>query len=205
MSQEDDQASDSAAFVNGEPRATSAAPEGEPPVDQVQNPPSIPDLEARIAEQAAEIAKYQDLLIRDRAELENFKKRMQRDKAEALRYATEPLVRDLLAVVDNLERALEHANAEDDALVAGVRLVLKSLGDVLERHGVVAIDATDQLFDPVQHEAIAQVESPDHQVNQVVVQHQRGYRLHDRLLRPAMVSVCRRNTADTVASAENRD
>lgn len=204
MSQEDDQASDSAAFANGAPSADGDVA-AEPAPAAADPTSSIADLEAKVTEQAAEITKYQDLLIRDRAELENFKKRMQREKVESLRYASEPLVRDLLAIVDNLERALEHAQASDVSVAEGVRLVLKTFGDVLERHGVTRIDAGGQPFDPTQHEAIAQVDSAEHEANHVVVQHQCGYRLHDRLLRPAMVSVCQRKSSDTVASVENRD
>ncbi len=106
--------------------------------------------------------------MRERAEVENFKKRMLREKAEALLFASEPLVRDLLPVVDNLERAVEHADGNGQSVIEGVRLVLKSLLDILERHGVKRIEAVGEQFDPARHEAMAQVESADHAPNQVV-------------------------------------
>ena len=89
-------------------------------------------------------AKNHDLFLRERAEVENFKKRMQREKAEALRFASEPLVRDLLPVVDNLERAVEHADGNGQSVLEGVRLVLKSLLDILERHGVKRLEAVGE-------------------------------------------------------------
>ena len=165
----------------------------------------LQDLQFKLEEQTSEAKKYQDLYLRERADLENFKRRMLREKAEALRFAVEPLVRDLLAVVDNLERAVSHAGEGETLVVEGVRLVLKSLYEVLERHGITRIDATGKPFDPAHHEAIARVDSPDHEPNQVVAQHQSGFLLHDRLLRPAMVSVCGRKSAPSVESPQNRD
>lgn len=163
------------------------------------------DLQSRLDQQVSETQKFQDLYTRERADLENFKRRMQREKSEALRFANEPLVRDLLPVVDNLERAIDHAVDTQSSVVEGVKLVFKAFLDVLARHGVKRIDTVDQTFDPSQHQAIAQVDSPDHAPNQVVAQHQPGYLLHDRLLRPAMVSVCGPKSSDGVESESNRD
>ena len=138
----------------------------------------------------AEIAALKDRALRDQAEVENFKKRTAREKSESLRYATEGLLRAILPVIDNLQRAVDHARTsrEVDALVEGVELVLRSFLDVLERHGVKPVDAHGNQFDPSRHEAIGHVESSE-PANTVVAEHQRGYTLHDRLLRPAMVTV----------------
>ena len=132
-----------------------------------------------------------DLYLRERAELENFKKRLQRDKTEALRFASEPLIRDLLPVLDNLERAIEHADSggNDQTLVEGVKLVLKSAIDVLQNHGVSRVEAIGQPFDPSHHEAVVQVTDSGLEPNQVVEQFLPGYCLHERLLRAAQVSV----------------
>lgn len=148
-------------------------------------------LRQEVAEKTAEAAQNFDRFVRERADLENYKRRAQRERAETLRFGAEQLVRDLLPVVDNLERAIEHAEAkgEGDQIVQGIRLVLKGALDVLARHGVTRIDASGQPFDPAFHEAIAQVESDQVEPNHVVQQFQPGYRLHDRLLRPAQVSV----------------
>jgi len=132
----------------------------------------------------------QELYLRERAELENFKRRSMRDRSEALRYAAEPLVRDVVALVDNLERAVDHArtSGDDSPVTAGVELVLKAAVETLQRHGVVRIEAIGEAFDPAIHEAIAQVCS-DAPANHVVEQFLPGYRMHDRLLRAAQVAV----------------
>lgn len=148
-------------------------------------------LTAELAEKTAEARRNWDLYLRERAEMENFKKRMQRERSETLRYAVEPLVRDLLPVIDNLERAVDHAAAGGNGqpLLEGVRLVLKSALDVLDRHGIKRIDATGEPFDPARHEAVAQVADAHRESNQVVQQFEPGYSLHDRLIRAAKVSV----------------
>ena len=143
-------------------------------------------------EAAREDAKQsQDRWVRERADLENVKRRAAREKADLAKFASEGVLRDLLPVVDNLERAVAHAEGADDPLLSGVKLVLKSLQDVLERYGVKRVKARGALFDPAEHQAVAQIESAVHEPNAVVDEHQAGYRLHDRLLRPAMVTVAK--------------
>ena len=138
----------------------------------------------------AEVAELKDRMLRDRAELENYKRRQARDKADALRFANEGLLRDLLPLIDNLHRAVEHARAskETAAIADGVEMTLRGLTDALERHGVKIVEALGRPFDPTHHEAVAHIES-EHPPNTVVGEHQRGYLLHDRLLRPALVTV----------------
>lgn len=158
-------------------------------------------LEAELVEAQAAAAATQDQFLRERAELENYKRRMQKDKAESLRYATEPVLRDLIGVIDNLERAIKAAREEAareggpsgplGALLTGVEMVLSQFADVLSRHGVSRIAARHEPFDPAHHEALAQVESHEHPAGTVVEEHAAGYRLHDRLLRPAQVTVTR--------------
>jgi molecular chaperone GrpE len=132
-------------------------------------------------------------LLRQAAELENFKKRTIREREESIRFANEALVKDLLPVVDNLERAVAHAQGGGNGkpLVEGVEMVLKGLLDVLNKHGVTPIEAVGQPFDPVRHEAMAQVESDNHEPNTVVQEHHKGYLFNSRLLRPALVSVAK--------------
>ncbi len=152
---------------------------------------TIERLSKELAEKTAEAARNWDLYLRERADVENFKKRIQREKNEALRFAIEPLARDLLPVIDNLERAVDHAAAGGNGqpLLEGVRLVLKNALDALERHGVVRIEATGKPFDPSRHEAVVQVPDALRQPNQVVEQFEPGYTLNDRLIRAAKVSV----------------
>jgi len=165
----------------------------------------VDDLRRQIAEKTAEAAEHYDRFLRERAELENFKKRMQRDRAEALRFACEPLLRELLPIIDNLERALEHGAQSGESLVEGVRLVHKGLLDALSRNGAQRIEALGQPFDPARHQAIATAATTECEPNVVVAQHHTGYLLHDRLLRPAMVTVSTRPVTAAVESVENSD
>jgi molecular chaperone GrpE len=156
-------------------------------------------LREQLAAKTEEAMQAKDGLLRERAEVENFKRRIQREKSEALRYATEPLLRDLLPIVDNLERAVQAAGSGDeagrgrqvDSLVTGVKLVLQQFAEVLERHGVTRVGAVGHAFDPSHHEAVAHVESDDHAPGGIVDEYASGYRLHDRLLRPAQVTVAK--------------
>jgi molecular chaperone GrpE len=167
-------------------------PSGQP-VDSPGGQPGdrIAELEAELAAARAEAEDARERWVRERADAENLKKRTARERADAVRFGTENLVRDLLPVVDNLERAVQAAQGGGDGapLVEGVSLVLKALLDVLARHGVTRVEAEGARFDPAHHEAVAHVESAEHEPNSVIQEHQAGYRLHDRLLRPAMVSV----------------
>lgn len=144
-----------------------------------------------LAAQQAEVERFRDLYLRERAELENFKKRIQRDHAESLRYAAAHLARDLAGVLDNLERAIAHADqgSHDQPVVEGVRLVLRDALDVLAKHGITRIEATGEPFDPTRHEAVTSVHAPDSEPNRVVQQFLPGYALHDRIVRPAKVGV----------------
>ncbi len=150
-------------------------------------------LEAELAAAREEAKQANDRFLRERADAENLKKRAVRERADAVRFGTEALVKDLLPVVDNLERAIEAAQGGGDGqpLVEGVSLVLKGLLDVLARHGVSRVESEGTQFDPSHHEAVAHVESGDHAPNAVIREHQPGYRLRERLLRPALVTVAK--------------
>jgi len=190
----------------GQPESGAAgAPEPAAASENAQLRQQVEQLRRQLDEAEQGARKAQDLFIRERAELENFKKRMQRELGESLRFASEPLIRDLLPVVDNLERAVEHGGANDESLLEGVRMVLKALLDILARHGVKRIEARGQAFDPTLHQAMAQVESAEHEPNRVVEQHHSGYLLHERLLRPALVTVNTRKPTGTVESRSDSD
>jgi len=151
----------------------------------------VAELESELAAAREEARQNYERWIRERADLENQKKRTTRERQDAERFGTESLVKDLLPVVDNLERAVRSAEGGGNGkpLVEGVQLVLKALLDALQRHGVERVRAAGEPFDPTRHEAVAHVESPSHAPNLVIDEHQAGYRLHDRLLRPALVTV----------------
>lgn len=176
-------ANDTSAPADGLAAAQATEPAAGTPEEQIEV------LRSALAAKDEEAKANYDRFLRERADVENFRRRMQREKAEALRFATEPLVRELLPVVDNLERALAQEPGNEPALREGVRLVLDAFVQVLANHGVTRIDAVGEPFDPARHEAMARVETDAHEPNLVVDQHHRGYRLHDRLLRPALVTV----------------
>ncbi len=189
----------------GDPIPTDAAqPSDRPAAEPAQTAPAaeeppearlpediIAELRQALEAKTAEAAQNYDRFLRERAESENSKKRLQREKAEVLRFANEALIRDLIPVIDNLERAVEHAESGGNGqpLVEGVRLVLKAALDVFERHGVSRVEAGGQPFDPARHEAIARVYDAEQEPNRVVKQFLPGYTLHERLLRAAQVSV----------------
>ncbi len=176
-----------------------------PAVDE--NEPFVNTAEAPTLDQPDELAKLRqhlkakeveakenyDRYLRQVAELENFKKRINREREEAIRFANEALVKDLLPVVDNLERAVAHSKdgGNGKPLVEGVEMVLRGLFDVLAKHGVVQVSAVGQPFDPQKHEAMAHIEVGTHEPNTIVDEYHKGYMLRDRLLRPALVSVAK--------------
>lgn len=147
----------------------------------------------QLQEKEKEAADNYDKYVRAVAELENYKKRAIRDRADSLKYGQENLIRDILPLVDNLDRAMEHAcNSNDfEAFKAGLQLIQNQLNGCLGKQGVEPIEAIGQDFDPNVHEAVLQVESPEHGHNQVVEEFEKGYMLNGRLLRPSKVSVCR--------------
>jgi molecular chaperone GrpE len=142
----------------------------------------------------AQVDELNDKYLRLAAEFDNFRRRSLRERQDALKYGNENLVKELLATVDNLERALGHGlgdapGADGAQLVAGVELTLRSLLQTLEKFGVKEISALGQPFDPSVHQAIRQVPSDAHPQGVVAEVLQKGYLLADRTLRPALVGV----------------
>jgi molecular chaperone GrpE len=174
--------------------ATSAAGEQTPTAVPEVVPAEQPAVEEALAASQAEAQKNWDLYLRARADLENYRKRAQREKEDLSRFANENLLREILPVVDNLERALEHARQGDGGnggLLQGVEMTLGQFQRVLEKFGVTPLRSVGEPFDPARHEALGQVESAECPPNTVVQELQRGYLLNDRLLRPAMVMVAK--------------
>jgi molecular chaperone GrpE len=133
-----------------------------------------------------------DKYVRLAAEFENYKRLSQRDQRDQVRYGNEQILKELLPVVDNLERAIKAAKETaggTNALVQGVELTLKQLAGTLTKFGVQPIDSVGHPFDPTAHQAVSQVASDTVPHQHVAEEYQRGYRLHDRTIRPAMVSV----------------
>jgi len=133
----------------------------------------------------------QDRLLRTAAEFDNYRKRMDKERRDLAEYTAGEAIRDLLPIIDNLERALQ-ASALDDPLRKGVELIHKQMLEILRRRGVTPIEALGADFDPNVHEAVTQEESAQHRDGEVMEELQRGYKVGDRLLRPAMVKVATR-------------
>ncbi|HTF92321.1 MAG TPA: nucleotide exchange factor GrpE [Verrucomicrobiae bacterium] len=153
----------------------------------------LTDLRQQLVTKEGEAKDNYDRFVRQTAELDNFKKRASRDREDGIRFANEVLIKDLLPIVDNLERAVAHASGGGNGkpLVEGVEMVLKGFLDVLSKHGVRQIVALGQSFDPGKHEAMAQLDSESHAPNSVIDEHQRGYFYRERLLRPALVTIAK--------------
>jgi molecular chaperone GrpE len=150
----------------------------------------------------------QDRLVRLTADFDNFRRRNLKEREEAHRYGNENLVKELLGTVDNLDRAIEHARrsgGDFEGMLQGVELVQRELSGLLGKHGVVRIEAAGEAFDPSVHEAVAQQEDGSVPANTVVQVYQPGYRLWDRLLRPAQVVVSKLPEGASPQSAVKRN
>jgi molecular chaperone GrpE len=155
----------------------------------------------REAELESQVSDLTDRLLRTAAEMENVRKRAQKDREDASKFATSKFAEDMLAVADNLARALEavtdevRANEASKGLIEGVDLTMKELGGVLERHGIMKIETAGAKFDPNLHQAMFETETPDFEPGTVMQVLRSGYTIHGRLLRPAMVGIAKAPTA----------
>lgn len=165
--------------IDGATTAEPSTPEGR-----------ISQLEESLAAKEAECRENWDRFVRERADLENYRKRVNREKEELLNYGTKSLMEEILPVVDNLERALSHASENGlSGLVEGVQMTHGMLIAALKKFGVSPLEAAGTAFDPSFHQAMTQIPTDEHPPNTVVEVFQKGYLLKERLLRPAMVSV----------------
>jgi molecular chaperone GrpE len=145
---------------------------------------------AEVLRQALEDAeKFRDVALRAEAEMQNVRRRAERDVQNAHKFGLERILTGILPVVDGMEKALEADDKADDPVIEGVRLTFKLLQDLLAKESVVVIDPAGEPFDPNEHEAMSMVENPDMEPNSVFAVIQKGYKLNERLVRPAMVMV----------------
>ena len=161
----------------------------QPPNDDVQN--DVDQLSQKLAEYENKLGEMREVLLRERAEIENQRKRLHRDVEQARKFANERMLGDLLPVCDNLERGLSVDNADVAALREGMDLTLKALLKVAESNGLKPIDPLGQVFNPEMHQAMSLVDAPGHAPDTVVAVMQKGYALNDRLLRPALVAIAK--------------
>jgi len=154
---------------------------------------TIDELKKILEEKKKECEEIYDRLLRTTADFENFKKRAEREKLDYIKFANEDLLRELLLVVDNLERALVSSKdvKDNEAITKGIEMVVEQFFKILKKFGVTSFTSLGEKFDPSRHEAVEQVESTEHEVNTVIGELQKGYFLNDRLLRPALVTVTR--------------
>jgi molecular chaperone GrpE len=174
-----------AEFEAGIEAQTSGAPS--------QDGPCSAEELTQLRAQAAKARELQDMVLRTAAEFDNYKKRIAREKQEAAKYINEPILQKLIPVLDNFEMAFaatgSNQNTSVQSLQTGVNMILNQLKNVLAETGLEPIDAVGQKFDPNLHEALSQQETNEVPEGQVVQQLRRGYKLRDRLLRPAAVVV----------------
>jgi molecular chaperone GrpE len=181
------------------------------PAGQATTPPaeaaSTTDLQNLLTQKDEELQQLRDRLLRQAADMENTRKRLERERSEAITFANESILKGLLPVVDNLERALEHGDKEasNQSLLEGVAITLKAFRDQLARFGCVPFDAASKPFDPNFHEAVLQEESDEHAENTVLREIQKGYLLHERLLRPALVIVSKSSAARAESQAAGEE
>lgn len=152
----------------------------------------VEELKEKLKESQEKEKENYDRLLRLSAEFENYKKRSSREMSDFRKFANEALIRELLAVVDNLERAIQSTETEkqnSESIVEGIEMTLKEILRIFEKFGVKPIESFEKSFDPNYHQAVMREESDAYSENTVLRELQKGYLLHDRLLRPAMVVV----------------
>ena len=165
--------------------------------DPVKTDDPIKDLETQLEAREQEAQENYDRLLRVSAEFENYKKRTTRELEEFRKFANQSLIKELLSVVDNLELAMNSTNGHekiDQGLLQGLEMTHREILKVFEKFNVRPIEAKGEVFDPTFHEAVMQEETDEYEANTVINELQRGYLIHDRLLRPSMVVVARSKT-----------
>ena len=181
-------------FVDDESASTPADEGSAQGLEVVETTSGEEDVEPSILDEVerlkSELDHVRDVYLRKLAEFDNYRKRTERERYDLMQTASEDLVKELLPVLDNFERALEHGEEDDSgAFRQGVEMIARQLRDTLERKGVVEVNPVGQPFDPELHEAVQRVETMDHPPGVVVWVMLKGYTYAERLLRPAMVGV----------------
>jgi molecular chaperone GrpE len=173
-----------------------AAPEDQKDSQEAPALPSDPaELQKQLSEKTQEAEEHYSRLLRLAADMENLRKRQDKERADLLLYANENLIKELLPVVDNLERALEHGRQSEapDAMLEGIDLVYQGFLKALAKFGVTPLNSVGQQFDPAFHNAVMQEETTEVPDCTITKELQKGYLMNQRLLRPAMVVVARNN------------
>ncbi|HEV2382583.1 MAG TPA: nucleotide exchange factor GrpE [Terriglobia bacterium] len=191
MKTENDSATRAAGRAQNPPAAADSAVENSGGVQAAKPAGDLPeDLAGAYRRLLAEKEELYDRLLRKQAEFDNFRKRTEREKEDLLKHASADLIRALLPALDSFERALKHRNPKVPAeFYKGVELIHGELADVLRKAGLDPLETVGATFDPNFHQAVETIESAEHRHHEIVEELQRGYRLKQRLLRPAVVKV----------------
>ena len=163
------------------------------------------DLTEKLEAKEKEAKENYDRYLRTMADLENYKKRAAKEKADIIKFGKEEIIRDILPFVDSLDRALEHSTGDVKAFKEGIALVQEQLLCCLKKHGVERIETAGLAFDPNFHEALMQMESDQHENNKIVSEMEKGYLLNGRLLRPSRVCVCKKTNKENNVCEKNED
>jgi molecular chaperone GrpE len=188
----------------GEGKVSAEHPEPDKGKERHGKRETVAELEAARDKAQQEAKENYDRFLRVSADFDNYKKRVAKEKADLTRYGNEELIKALLPVIDNLERALEHAvgAGEQGGILEGVEMTLQQFLQILKRFGISPIAATGERFDPTRHEAVMERATAEHDPGHVVLEVEKGYLLNDRLVRPAKVVVAKAH-GDAQAKSES--
>ena len=160
--------------------------------EEVKELTPLEKLQEEVRLKDEELLKQKDTFLREKAELENFKKRLTKEKEDFVQFANERLLKELVQIEDNLERAMEAPNATLESLKEGVDMIQKQFGTFLKNQKVEAIEALEKPFDPNLHEVLNQQESDEHEENTVIQEYSKGYTLNGRILRSTKVVISKK-------------
>ncbi|AIW18060.1 nucleotide exchange factor GrpE [Vibrio coralliilyticus] len=194
IKEEELQQQDTAQEVEAEVVGTDADIEWNEATEQDEQESKIAQLEAALLSSEAKVKEQQDSVLRAKAEVENMRRRTETEIDKARKYALNKFAEELLPVIDNLERAIQAADTDNEAvkpIVEGVELTHKTFVDAVAKFGLKEINPEGEAFNPEMHQAMSIQESPDHESNTVMFVMQKGYELNGRVIRPAMVMVAK--------------
>ena len=186
------------AVASGEAVATEAAPAQDVEVEVVEEV----DGDAALAAALKDAEEWKARAYRATADLENSKRRFARDREDMRKFGVEKFLKDILPVIDNLERAVQAATDPDDPVATGVKMVLRQFTSKAEIYGARPFDALGKEFDPTLHEAMSEIETTEYAPGEVAQVFQRGWMLHERLVRPAMILVAKAPAAPAPEAAD---
>lgn len=178
--------------------------EGQPDQDQVELS-DREELIERLKKAEKKADENQEKYLRALADLDNYRKRSEKEKSDIRRFGNEDLIRDVVPLIDTLNRAIGHASGPNaiEAIISGLKLVQEQLVGCLKKHGVEEIEALGKEFDPHVHEAMLHTESGQHKLNEIIEEYEKGYLLHGRLLKPTRVAVCKGQGTGSDGSCNN--